>query len=302
MYYDEACVMMPTLECYREAGIDVVLRGHGGELARMSEAYELRVNRHLRACRTQADLKAQLFRQMNFAVREEELGGLLVPELVAAGGGAARASFEEVFAGIDPAWHVVDQVSCLYAEQYLPRQCVPSLAQLRSRVEVRLPFLDPEYVSAVLELAPEDRIGSAIHRYLLERSNPALLHITNANTGTWAGAPSFVQQASRKGWQILRTYLGYERYRHYVDPRGWLKGPLHEAVSTILLDRRTAAAGFFEPRAVREKLVAHASGAADQSATLLLLVYVELWRRMFVEGEARGVARDAFPELVGRGD
>ena len=74
MYYDEACVMMPTLDLYREAGIEVVLRGHGGELARMHEAYELRVNRHVRACRSQSALKAQLFGQMNFGLRTRSCG------------------------------------------------------------------------------------------------------------------------------------------------------------------------------------------------------------------------------------
>jgi asparagine synthetase B (glutamine-hydrolysing) len=190
---------------------------------------------------------------------------------------------------VDPHWPVVDQVSCLYAEQYLPRQCVPSLAQLRSRTEVRLPFLDRDYVEAVLELPPRERLTSAAHRRLLRATNPALLAITNANTLAWAGAPELVQRASRKGFQILAQLFGYEPYRHYVDPAGWLRGPLYEPVRAILLDGAAASGGFFVPAAVRELLEAHRRGRADHSALLLQMAYVELWRRIFLERE--GVTR-----------
>ena len=90
---------------------------------------------------------------------------------------------EEAFAGVDAAWNVIDQVSCVFVQEYLRRQSVPSLAQLRSRVEVRMPFLDREYVDAVLQLAPTERLGTRVHRHLLARHHPALLRITNANTG-----------------------------------------------------------------------------------------------------------------------
>ena len=64
MYYDEACVMMPTLDIYRDMGVQVLLRGHAGELARMHEAYELRCNRHVLACRTQAQLRSRMLGQL----------------------------------------------------------------------------------------------------------------------------------------------------------------------------------------------------------------------------------------------
>lgn len=283
MYYDEACGMMGTLDQYREAGIDVILRGHGGELARMSEAYEMRVNRHVRACRSQESLKEQLFQQMNFAVRDDALAAL-APDLWPALRGAARASFEEAFLGIEPSWHIVDQVSCLYVEQYLPRQCALSLGQLRSRAEVRLPFLDQDYVAAVLGLPPQHRLTSRVHCHLLRRTNPELLRITNGNTGTWAGAPPIVQRASQKAFQLLE-WLGYQRYRHVVDPEGWLRGPLYGAVSGVLSDRRAEADGYFSHSVVRKMLEDHQGRGGSNAPILLILLYVELWRRMCLEGE-----------------
>ena len=242
MFFDEACVMMSTLDRYRQLGIEVALRGHGGELARMQWAYEFTCNRQILACRTQAELKAQLLRQLNFGLPANEL---------------ARASLDEAFEGIDPAWHPIDQVSCVYAQEYLRRQSAASLTELRSRIEVRLPFLDADYVDAVLRLPPEQRLGTGVHRHLLTKLNPALLKITNSNTGAPAGASDFVQRLYRKAGILAKRYFGYERYRHYVDVAAWLRGPLRKPVAEILGDVDTQ----------------------HPEATLLRL-YLELWRQM----------------------
>jgi asparagine synthase (glutamine-hydrolysing) len=286
MYYDEACVMMSTLDKYRDFGIEVALRGHGGELARMQWAYELACNRFIRDCRTQSDVMAQLFRQMAFGLTDADFDMLFVPELARTLGGAARTSMEEAFAGVDAAWDVIDQVSCVFVQEYLRRQSVPSLAQLRSRVEVRMPFLDREYVDAVLQLAPTERLGTRVHRHLLARHNPALLRITNANTGAPAGAGDFRQRLYRKTNGYLKRFFGYERYKHYVDVPGWLRGPLRPHIESVLLDKRTLTRGLYRAESVRDLVDAHMSGHENRGSALLLLLFLELWNRQFVDGES----------------
>jgi asparagine synthase (glutamine-hydrolysing) len=286
MYYDEACVMMSTLDKYRDFGVQVALRGHGGELARMQWAYELACNRFIRDCRTQSDVTAQLFRQMAFGLADADFDSLFVPELAKPLRGAARASMEEAFAGVDAAWDVIDQVSCVFVQEYLRRQSVPSLAQLRSRIEVRMPFLDREYVGAVLQLAPTERLGTRVHRHLLARHNPALLRITNANTGAPAGAGDLTQRLYRKTNGYLKRFFGYERYKHYVDVPGWLRGPLRPHIESVLLDKRTLTRGIYRADGVRELVNSHMSGRHDRGSALLLLLFLELWNRQFVDGES----------------
>ncbi len=283
MFYDEACVMMSTLDLYRQLGVGVVLRGHGGELARMHEAYELRCNRHVRACRSQAALANQLFRQMNFALDDGDLARLFTPESAARMRGAARASLDEAFAGINPAWPLVDQVSCLYVQEYLRRQCVPSLALLRSRIDVRMPFLDQQYVAAVLALPPEARTTTRVHRGILARCNPALLRVTNANNGAPAGAGELRQRATRKALEWLHRYFGYEPYRHYVDVPGWLRGPLRPFIRETLLDERTLSRGLFSPDAVRTAVDEPRAAQGNWAEILLILTFVEIWHRLFVQ-------------------
>jgi len=291
MFYDEACVMMSTLDLYRDLGVGVVLRGHGGELARMHEAYELRCNRHIRACRTQPELIDQLFRQMNFAVREDDLGRLFMPEVAARLRGAARQSLDEAFIGVDPAWHVADQVSCLYVQQYLPRQCVPSMALLRSRVEVSMPLLDSEYVAAVLQLSPAVRLTTRVHRHLLARNNPVLLRITNANNGAPAGAGELRQRVTRKALQLAKRYIGYDPYRHYVDVAGWLRGPLRPFIRDTLLDERTLSRGLLQPDALRAAVNADGPTHGVRPELLLLVTFLEIWHRQFVDGETWNESR-----------
>jgi asparagine synthase (glutamine-hydrolysing) len=285
-FFDEACVMMSTLDKYRELGVQVALRGHGGEIARMQWAYELTCNRLILACKTQPELKTQLFRQMCCGLSDADLDTLLAPQLADAMQGAARTSMDEAFAGIEPTLHPVDQVTCVYAQEYLRRQSVPSLAELRSRIEVRMPFLDREYVAAVLELAPEERLGTRVHRHLLGQLNPALLKITNANTGAPAGASDVTQRLHRKVNSVLKERFGYERFKHYVDVSGWLRGPLRSHVETILLDKRTLSRGLYRADGVHGLIEAHMSGRSDRGAALLLLLFLELWNRQFVDGES----------------
>ena len=285
-FFDEACVMMSTLDKYHELGVHVALRGHGGEIARMQWAYELTCNRLILACKTQADLRAQLFRQMRCGLNDPDFDTLLVPELADAMRGCSQESMNNSFEGVDPMLHPVDQVTCIYVQEYLRRQSVPSLAELRSRVEVRMPFLDSDYVATVLQLTPEARLGTGVHRHLLGQFNPALLKITNANTGAPAGASDFTQRLYRKFNASLKRHTGYERFKHYVDMRGWLRGPLRPHVEAVLLDKRTLRRGVYRPDGVRGLIEDHMSGQADHGAALLLLLFLELWHRQFVDGDS----------------
>ncbi len=284
-FFDEACVMMSTLDKYRELGVQVALRGHGGEIARMQWAYELTCNRLILACKTQPELKAQLFCQMCCGLNDDDFATLLVPELADAMRGSSRDSMDKAFDGVEPTLHPVDQVTCVYVQEYLRRQSVPSLAELRSRVEVRMPFLDSEYVAAVLQLTPEGRLGTSVHRHLLGLFNPALLKITNANTGAPAGASDVTQRLYRKVNTALKQYTGYERFKHYVDVPGWLRGPLRPHVESVLLDSRTLDRGVYRPDGVRELIEIHMRGRSDRGAALLVLLFLELWHRQFVDGE-----------------
>src|SRR5262249_20894086 len=48
-HYLSQCIVMPTLPVYRELGIEVLLRGHAGELMHMTKAYNFSLDEEARA-------------------------------------------------------------------------------------------------------------------------------------------------------------------------------------------------------------------------------------------------------------
>jgi asparagine synthase (glutamine-hydrolysing) len=170
-------------------------------------------------------------------------------------------------------------------QEDLRRQCTPSLAEFRQTMRVRLPYLDPDYVDAVLRLAPTARLGAGVHRAILARNNPALLRVINGNTLAPAGAPDFVQQAYRRAGHLLRRLFGWQRFPHYVDVAAWLRGALREQVRELLLAGRTLDRGVFRPDGLRRIFERHQAGQ-DHGAALLALLGLEVWFRLFVDGDA----------------
>jgi asparagine synthase (glutamine-hydrolysing) len=64
----------------------------------------------------------------------------------------------------------------------------------------------------------------------------------------------------------------------------WLRGPLRRPLSVLLGHDRFAARGYFDRRAVGDLVERHMSGE-DHSVRLWALLCLEIWFRMFVDGE-----------------
>ncbi len=128
---------------------------------------------------------------------------------------------------------------------------------MASAVEVRVPLLDPELVAFAarlpLSLKQRGRTGKWILKHAMEPLLPAgVIH----RNKTGFGAP----------------------LRH------WLSGPLAGLVDDVLSDSALRGRGIFDPRGVRELTEADRTGRVDGAYTLLAVLCIELWCRMFVDG------------------
>ena len=65
----------------------------------------------------------------------------------------------------------------------------------------------------------------------------------------------------------------------------WLRGPFKPLVDELVLGPRALARGLFDPDALRRLAEAHRTGAAEHGDRLWLLLNLELWQRMFLDGE-----------------
>lgn len=65
----------------------------------------------------------------------------------------------------------------------------------------------------------------------------------------------------------------------------WLRGPFWPLVQELVLGPRALERKLFHPSALSRLALEHRAGARDHSVRLWLLVNLELWQRIFVDGE-----------------
>ncbi|MDP2140737.1 MAG: asparagine synthase (glutamine-hydrolyzing) [Gammaproteobacteria bacterium] len=70
-----------------------------------------------------------------------------------------------------------------------------------------------------------------------------------------------------------------------VPISAWLRGPYWPLLDSVVLGHRARARGLFDPDAVYRMAHDHRMGTADHGERLWLLLNLELWQRMFVDGE-----------------
>lgn len=93
---------------------------------------------------------------------------------------------------------------------------------------------------------------------------------------------------------LLRTLLdgtvpreAFDRPKHgFISPVGqWLRGPLARYAQDTICSARAAARGYFAPEAVRALWDAHRTGRANLEHEIWMLLVLEVWHRVFVDGD-----------------
>ena len=183
-HYLSQCIVMPTLPRYRELGIEVLLRGHAGELMHMHKAYNFSLDAEALALNDEPSIENWLFRHLQTYMLEGTEGRLFAPGVRAEMDGLARDSLRDCLRESDGLTPPVHRIWHLFISQRLRRETAMSLVKFGSLVETRVPYLDNELVDALLAVPPELKLGETIQAHILRRHNPAFLKVVNVNTGT----------------------------------------------------------------------------------------------------------------------
>jgi len=281
--YLSQCVEMPTLPFYRELGIEVLLRGHAGELMHMSKAYNYSLDRQSLALQTEADLADWAFSHLRTYMLEGIDGRLVVGtdrrELEALARDSLRCCLRQS-EGISPPVH---RIWHLFLAQRLHREVALSLAEFDSVVETRLPYLDNELVDCLMMLPPAAKLGDTIQSYILRHNRPEFLDIVNVNTGARVGAgPVACAIASFK--QRVYAKLAIAGYQPYERLGLWLRRQLRPMVEGLLLSERCRQRGLLDPDTIKSIVKAHMDNRRNHTFLLLALMVVELGQRMFADG------------------
>jgi asparagine synthase (glutamine-hydrolysing) len=282
--YLSQCVVMPTLPFYREQGIDVLLRGHAGELLHMTKAYNFSLDAAALALRNETELENWAFGRLSAYMLEAVDGPLLASSRMADVDSLARDSLREALwesSGIEPQ---VQRIWHLFITQRLRRETALSLVKFNSEVEIRLPYLDNRLVDLLLSAPPELKLGETIQAHVLKKHRPEFLDVPNVNTGTRIGAGRLSRTAASFMQRVLAK-LGVPGYQPYERLGLWLRRELAPMVERILLNPRCLDRGIFHPETVRAVVEQHLAARRNHTFLLMALMIFELGQRAMVDEE-----------------
>jgi len=282
-HYLSQCITLPTLPLYRDLGIEVLLRGHAGELLHMAKAYSFSLDRAAFALHDETALEDWLFRRLCAFVSTDGSGSLFGQtegEMRALARESLRACLVES-RGTEPLIH---RIWHLFIMQRLRRETALSMVEFGSVVETRLPYLDNELIDLLLAAPPKLKIGDTIQAHILRRRRPEFLQVVNSNTGARVGAGSVERFLAKARLKVL-SKLRVRGYQPYERLGLWLRDDLRSLVNGLLLDERCLERGVFDPDAVRSIVAHHLGGQKNHTFILMAMMIFELGQRHLLDSD-----------------
>jgi asparagine synthase (glutamine-hydrolysing) len=142
-----------------------------------------------------------------------------------------------------------------YLHELLMKQDQMSMA---ASIESRVPFLDHPLAEFAAGLPQRLRLRGATTKVVLRRAMKDLL-------------PPEI---------LSRRKMGFP-----VPVGAWLRGPYRHMLDEYVTGNRALERGLFDAAVVRSMVESHVSGEADHSERLWSLINLEIWQRIFLEGE-----------------
>jgi len=85
--------------------------------------------------------------------------------------------------------------------------------------------------------------------------------------------------------RVPRAILTRRKMGFPVPVGRWLRGPFSRLIDEFVLGPRALERGLFEPSRLRRLTDEHRARAANHGDRLWLLVNLEIWQRIFLDGE-----------------
>ena len=125
-------------------------------------------------------------------------------------------------------------------------------------LEARVPFLDTNVIDLALGMPGDYKLRDGIPKYI-------------------------IKEAMKD--KLPHSILHRPKQMFTVPIGEWFKTHLAPLLSDILLSERAASRGLFEPSAIRALVSEHTAGHKNHTRVLRALMALEIWQRLFVDGE-----------------
>lgn len=129
---------------------------------------------------------------------------------------------------------------------------------MAASIESRVPYLDHEFVEYIASLPPDLKIRGLRTKAILREAVRGLV-------------PREILTRRKMGFPV---------------PVGlWFRGPFAPLVGDLVLGPRALGRGLFDRSEVERLYAEHRSGSARHADRLWLLINLEIWQRIFIDGE-----------------
>jgi asparagine synthase (glutamine-hydrolysing) len=185
-----------------------------------------------------------------------EQGELLTPRARERSGnayGGSMAYWDE--SSGDPLHRLLYTDIRTYMVELLMKQDQMSMA---ASIESRVPFLDHVLVEFTARIPAQYLVQGLSGKQILKSAVEDLL-------------PRSIVRRQKMGFPTPWAY--------------WLAGPQLDDLEKLLLESRTLDRGLIEPSAVRKLFVEHRGGRRDNGDRIWRLLNLEIWHRVFIDGE-----------------
>ncbi len=148
-----------------------------------------------------------------------------------------------------------------YLIELLMKQDQMSMA---ASIESRVPFLDHPLVEFTARIPVKDEIKGMAGKFVLKEAVADLL-------------PADIVYRKKMGFPTPWVH--------------WLAGPQLAEIEQLLSESRSRSRGLFRPEAIQRIFAEHRAGYRDHGNRIWRLLNLELWQRVFLDGEVDAVAR-----------
>jgi asparagine synthase (glutamine-hydrolysing) len=153
----------------------------------------------------------------------------------------------------------LDRMSRADLQTYLVRLLMKQdQMSMAASIESRVPFLDHEFVEHAVSIPGRFKLRGWQTKAVLRAALRGLV-------------PPEI---------LTRRKMGFP-----VPVGRWLRGPFWPLVEEFVLGPRAATRGLFDPAALRRLTAEHRCGQASHGDRLWLLINLEIWQRVFMDGE-----------------
>jgi asparagine synthase (glutamine-hydrolysing) len=177
----------------------------------------------------------------------------------AVNGSIAEDLFVDIFAESDAA-NSVDADLSTDVNLYLPDDLLVKMdrASMAHSLEARSPLLDHVFMEFVATLPPEMKLSGNRRKHIFKQSLRGAL-------------PDVVLDRPKMGFGAPIS--------------SWFRNELREMAEDLLLSSRARQRGYFHANVIDELWAEHVSNQRDHSEKLWDLLVLELWHRIFLDGD-----------------